>query len=463
MKYLPVLTCLLAFTVILRADIAPTVFTGTNVFPLQSAEVRMAAADVRIVWGEPCSLTADFKMINESDRDVELEVGFPVGAFHPYDSRKQQLEAELGMEPAPLLEEVGEKAVAITVNGAATPAFRRVPPEKIHEIKWRYASWYFAKIVFRPGANTVTVTTRLNPSGVYAQPFKRRLCYCISTGARWKGSIGRETVEISFPGFEVSSLIGSVTPKTGIAARSAIRWEFDNFEPQAEEYDIDLEFLAPSVAAKLAEIRQAYERAPRDTNAALRYAVHLFVLGAGKGNAGFPPEALSTTAYQKILEAIRSPEDRTVFARHYLPTKDGYTSESSERTPDRKKMVRILADAGYCDDYPEVARVQEGRAVVERVLEREPKNAAAWNVYLAHFWRFSFAARGHWFGPSVFSKPLCEAIQRAYQNCPGDPDIRAWHQAMQKDGVPPTYSTDFRRKPVAFQCEYEAGPPAPDK
>lgn len=78
MKFFRALACFVLLVLIAHADIAPTVFTGTNVFPLQSAEVRMAAADVRIVWGELCYLTANFKMINASDRDVELEVGFPV-------------------------------------------------------------------------------------------------------------------------------------------------------------------------------------------------------------------------------------------------------------------------------------------------------------------------------------------------------------------------------------------------
>jgi len=463
MKRLPALACLLMFAVTSQADIAPTEFTGTNVFPLQSAEVRMAAADVRIVWGTPCSLTAEFSMVNECGHDVELEVGFPVGAFHPYDSPRQQLEAEYGVEQPPLTEEVGDKAIGITVNGAATTVFRRLPPEKIREIRWRYATWYFAKIVFRPGTNIVSVTTRLNPSDVYGQPFKRRLCYCISTGARWQGTIGRETVEITFPRMTASALVRSITPSTGVAAGETVRWVFENFEPKGEEYDINIEFLAPAVATKLAEIRSAYERAPHDTDAALRYAVHLFALGAAKGNSGFPPETLSTDEHQHILSAIKNSGDRAVFTRHYRRAKDGYAAESTEWTPDRQKMVRILANAGYCSDYPEVLRVQEGRAIVERCLAREPKNAAAWKVYLTHFWRFSFAARGHWFGPSVFSKPLCDAIKRAYKNCPNDPEIRAWRQAMQKDGDPPTYSPDFRIKPAAFQNELEEVFSVPDQ
>jgi len=462
MRHLLAIAYILASTSIACADVAPIQFTGTNVFPLKSAAVRMAAADVRIVWGEPCSLTANFRMVNESEHDVALEIGFPVGAFHLVGNDPRELEDEDDPKHKPLLEAVGRETITITINGEAARAYRRVPHEKIREIKWRYASWYFAEMIFRPGTNDVAVTTRLNPSGVYAQPFKRRLSYCISTGSRWQGSIGRETVEIKFPGMDVTPLLRSVTPASGVASKDTVRWVFEDFEPQGEEYDIELEFLAPSVVAKLNEIRTAYARAPQDTNAALRYAVHLFSLGHAKGNAGSPPERLTADEYQQIFAKTRNSRDRAEFTRHYQRSSNHYIAESSEWTPRRQRLVQIMADAGYCADYPEVTRVQEGRAIVEQCLAREPRNAAAWNVYLAHFWRFSFAARGHWFGPSVFSKPLCAAIESARKNCPDDPDIRAWHRAMQEDGEPPTYSQSFRFKPVAFQSEFEAASPVPE-
>lgn len=437
MNPIRILIIALAAATVAHGDIAPTTFTGTNVFPLQNTDVRMANADVRITWGSPCSLEATFSMLNESDHEIDLEVGFPVGAYHA-DPQGNLVEDEDNPQAKPVLEPVDPKVISIVVNGEAVTAYRRLPHERVKELKWRYASWYFAKINFTPGANTVSVRTRLAASGIYGQPYKRQLSYCISTGGRWKGTIGRETVEIVFPRSTVSALLTGTSPKDGQARGESIRWEFNDFEPQGAEYDIDCEFLLPSVAAKLAETKAAYEQNPDDSKAALRHAIHLFCLGWGKGNSGFPPGELSAENYRAVLKKTEGADARAVFQRFYAPKDGRYVAATSEWTEDRQTIIQILADAGFSDNYPEYARVTEARAILERCLARDPRNADVWAAYLMHFWRFSFAARGHWFGPTVYSKPLRAAIESALKNCPEDPRIRGWSEAMKKDTAPPT-------------------------
>ena len=41
----------------------------------------MARADVRIVWGIPSTLQADFILTNDTSAEITLETGFPVGAM----------------------------------------------------------------------------------------------------------------------------------------------------------------------------------------------------------------------------------------------------------------------------------------------------------------------------------------------------------------------------------------------
>lgn len=437
---------------LIRADIAPTTFTGTDIFPLHNADVRMASASVRITWGQPCSLEASFAMINEREGTTELEVGFPVGAYHP-DPRGPAYEED--EEPVkPLLEPVGPEVIAIAVNGTPVSAYRRLPRERIKETRGHYTAWYFAKIAFRPGASVITVHTRLSPSPA-SIPYKLQLSYCLSTGGRWLGPIGWETVEIVFPGSSAASLIEGTVPKGGKVADDTVRWEFQEFEPKGSEYDVDLEFYHPAVAARLATTRTAHEQNPTDSPAALRYATHLFNLGAAKGNSGFPPGEWNSENFQKMLGQIESPDDRTVFTRFYRKIGDHFASESTEWTEDRQRMIRILADAGYCQDYAGLPHVLEARRLVEQCLARNPRDAEAWNVYLTHFWRFSFAARGHWFGTSVFSKPLKTAIESAYKQCPKDPRIRSWHKAMKSDGNPPTLTPGrYDVMPDAFRNEF---------
>jgi hypothetical protein len=419
-----------------RGDIAPTTFTGTDIFPLQNTEVRMAGASVRITWGQPCSLEASFSMINERDGATELEVGFPVGAYHP-DPRGPAFGEDEEDSPKPLLEPVRPDVLTIAVNGTPVTAYRRLPRERVRETRRHYTSWYFARIAFRPGASVVTVRARLSPSPG-SSPGKFQLSYCLSTGGRWRGPIGWESVEIVFPGVAAASLLEGPVSKGGKVEGESVRWEFQEFEPQGDEYDVDLEFYAPAIVAKLAALRAAHEQNPTDSPAALRYAVHLFCLGVVKGNSGFPPGDWSADDFQKNLDRIESPDDRALFIRFYPKTGDRFACASTEWTGDRRRVVQILADAGYCDDYAGLPHVLKARLLVEQCLARNPRDAEAWNVYLTHFWRFSFAARGHWFGPTVFSKPLRDAIASAYKNCPKDPRIRAWQKAMKSDGNPPS-------------------------
>ncbi len=44
-------------------------------------------------------------------------------------------------------------------------------------------------MTLKPGPNTINLTTNLTPSGVYAQPYQRRIEYCVWTGGRWAGKI----------------------------------------------------------------------------------------------------------------------------------------------------------------------------------------------------------------------------------------------------------------------------------
>jgi hypothetical protein len=337
-----------------------------------------------------------------------------------------------------LVEPVGPEVIAITVNGAGVVPYRRLPPERIKELKWQYASWYFAKTTLRAGENEVHVKTRLSPSGLYNQPYKRSLDYCISTGGRWKGPIGKESVEIVFPGRSPSSFVTRIKPDTGKIYDESIQWTFLDFEPQSDEYDIELEFFHPAVAAILSKLKAAYEHEPGSSSAALRYAVHLFSLGWAKGNSGFPPQDLTEEEFQSVLRNISDERDRRSFTQFYIKQNNGsYKAATNEWTPARGRMVQILADADFSEHYPEYSQVEEARKIVEDLLKREPKNADVWMVYLTHFWRFSFAARGHWFGQTVFSKPLRKAIDSAFHYCPQDQRIRAWHEAMTRNTQAP--------------------------
>jgi hypothetical protein len=89
-------------------------------------------------------------------------------------------------------------------------------------------------------------------------------------------------------------------------------------------------------------------------------------------------------------------------------------------------MVQILADAGYRDQNSRLPFLLEAERLLKDVLARDPHNAEAWNVYLANYWRFSFAALGHRFGKTRLSPKQAKLIETAAKNCPNDECLQLW-------------------------------------
>lgn len=438
-----------------RADMAPTLFTGGNVYPIDNDTIRMDRARVLIEWNEPCLLTAEFILTNESEQEVELEIGFPVGAYHSDANGLPNFDdVEVPVEPR--VDPVDERSAAITLNGRLLQAYRPIPANVPPEIDYRYASWYLARAHFHPGENHITIRTTLSPSGVSGQPYLRRLSYCIWTGGRWKGPIGREDVEIRFPGVDVTALRPSIQPDFGSVSGDTIRWTFHDLEPTSNAHDIDLVVRHPRVAEKLAELRAAHEAAPTDPGPALKYAVHLFCLGAAKGNAGFPPMSLSPDQFEEVIARLPNPANREIVQGFYRDDGNGsFVAITTEWTPARENLARILGDSGFSKPYPGSDNVAEGRRIVEDCLQRDPTNADAWFTYLTHFWRFSFAARGHPFGPTEFTRPLRAAIEQAFTHCPDDPRLQEWHEAMLTNGpAPGVFHTERKLTPEAWKNEF---------
>jgi hypothetical protein len=426
-----------------NADISPTKFVGSSVVTVANTEVQMDSADVRIVWGTPCSLDADFVLSNKSAAEVKLELGFPVGALQSGQKGglgEGEEEDELREKGVSHQEEVHPEISSISINGVPSKVFRRYPGPELAELRRGRANWYFVNAVLKPGANAIKIHTWLQASGVYGQPFRRTISYCITTGGRWAGPIGYERVEVHFSGGITDGLIQNLKPKiwNRIEGDSVI-WEFKNFEPRDSGWDVELEIYLPALMAKLAEMKNAYEKDPANRAAALRYAAHLLILGEMKGNAGFPPSTLSHEEFRAVRQRITDHKDAEAFERFYPLRGDGkHASGSTEWTGDRVDILRILADADYCETYDGLDHVLKGRAILEKFLERNPKDADAWHLYLANFWRWSFAARGHWFGGSVASVPFSDAVKKACKNCPNDPRIQAWKKSLGRNGEAPT-------------------------
>lgn len=394
---------------VVRGDISPTRFIGSGIAARTESSVRMEKATVEIVWGTPCSLSATFKMVNSSERPETIQVGFPMPGGED--------------TPAPT---TAPEDLAISFDGEAAVV---TPPSASNQDRdtRRDWVWYHCQHSFKPGSTTVVVRTSLRASLVYATPFRESLFYCIQTGGNWAGKIGAEEVTIRFPHPVEQGQITSASPSNYEVEDSSVRWRFANFKPAAKEFDIALTYIRPDVMRTLVNLRRELSVHPNSSAAAVKLAKHLLALGSAKSNSGFPPWKLSKDEHAAIAANITGAEEKRTFLEHYRATSDGQFEETStEWTKERASLILILADAGYRDRASQSPMVLEAERLLKDTLSRDPHNAEAWNVYLASYWRFSFAAVGHWFGASCLSQAQAKTIESAAKNCPDDECIRLW-------------------------------------
>lgn len=432
MRHASILLFLLLGLAVTRADIAPTTFTGGTIVPIEVDDMHFEDAVVRITWGAPCKLEGTFQIASYREEPTTLEIGFPVGRYDPaynnfdYSAQKYVVREEDCREAVPA------SVFALEVNGAPLPAFRRVSiPGQCVVTRRDQAAWYFANVTLKRGMNTIHLTTQLTPSGVYCQPYQRRIDYCVWTGGRWAGKIVHERIEVVFPDAISPSLIQEMKPSCAPAeSLNGLIWDYENIEPRNDFYDISLVVQVPEVDAIISRLRREHQADPGSTAAALKLAQHLFLLGNAKGNSGFPPGEFLAVDYS-ALRAQLTNAGKTILDHHYsLHRGDRRVAPSSEWTDERNKVLKLLADHGWCSNYPGVDNVLEAKVALEDILKREPANEAAWTMLLNNYWRFSFAASGHWFGPTVLGSKQMGAIREAFEHCPNSAAIRAWHQLL---------------------------------
>lgn len=358
--------------------------------------------------GDPCKLSARFQMQNRSTKEQEVTIGFPMPVH--------DAPAKLSMTIA------GKKALADGPQIAADDG-----PHPLSE--W---VWFHRKHKFSPGGTMVAVDSDLRPSLVYGAPYRETILYCIETGGRWAGSIGNEQVVVRFPDKIQPDQIMEVKPEGHVIKGNEIRWEFKNLEPVSDAHDIRVTYVRQDVMQVLASLREAVNKDPDGTKPALELAKHLLALGYSKSNSGFPPSRLGAAEYEDLKGRITPADSLELFIRRYKKSDEGsYEEINSEWTDERFRMIQVLADAGFRDEESRIGCIREAEDILMALLDRDPRNPEVWNVYLANYWRFSFAAVGHWFGSTRFGKGQLAAIQTANRECPNDTCIQLWKKCVE--------------------------------
>lgn len=401
------------------ADLAPMDYTGGGIIPIEDGVIEMERARVEIVWGEPWKMRAEFTMRNPTKESRALVMGFPM----PDDPRRRP---EL-------------KNFSVLVDGVRVAVDGPVESARVESLRHHYWVWYHWKHEFAPGVTQVVVEADLPASGVYREPYWDALHYCMETGGRWSGPIGAEEVVVRFPAPLGKGQLLSVSPEGAVIEGNEVRWQFTGIKPQGQEFDIGLIYAAPRNMQLIEEMRAAVDRDSQSSAAAIRLAKHLLALGRLDSNAGFSPDELSATEFSSLVARDDTGELRNQLANYYHPSPNGHWKQKAGLKPgDEGKLVSILAEAGYRDESSRRPHVTEGESLLLSVLAREPKNAEAWKVYLANYWRFSFAAFGNWFprGERYLTQKQRQLIAEAARNCPEDECIALWRQMLEPTAYP---------------------------
>ncbi len=195
-----------------------------GVFPIGDTEVEMVAEDVTIrllsrdgqATGQ-AEADCRFTFHNTSSEAVEVLVGFP-GEFITYPDDESHVTSDALTEFRAFVD--GEEVPVTLETGVAGP----------EEERQAFASWYTFTVSFAPDQTRTVVNTYKFWSSGYSNG-EVNLCYTLSTGRYWKGTIGRATVTLELGDLGPYQLMG-FRPDGKLAADArTITWEWTDLEP----------------------------------------------------------------------------------------------------------------------------------------------------------------------------------------------------------------------------------------
>jgi hypothetical protein len=420
-------TIVLWSCVALWGDVAPTTYDGYTLSPKDNNDIRMQSEEVDIYCGDRCRVVAKFAMENETDKAIAVFVGFPV--------ENARSEPEM-------------YDFTVTINEKNAPAeIKQIPVRGQYDIlRWTWFGW---DQPFPPGPTIIRVEYHIRPSGSYSQPWLN-LYYRLDTGALWKGTIGRADITIHFEEPLATEQIRAGTGPAGFQVEGKeVRWRFTDIEPQLQD-NIQIEYIPFPLYRELERLRSRIEENPRDESRVVDLARRYFSLGPYKGVGGdYVWGPITAQDYDAILAKTTDPNDRVAFEEYWkdtekrpvfdrkafaswwghwsrpLPGQSETIHVSSGRQP-VYRINHIMGAAGYLpyrDEY-----VMKAKEMLERLLEKNPKNAEAWMVYITNCYRFVCGAYDLGTRWCPIGPKQREIVEHAYSHCPTDERIKAWHE-----------------------------------
>ncbi len=210
----------------------------------------MTAEDFGIVsdaaWAE---VSAQFFMRNTGQADEQMQVRFPLADPYGMGAYYEGYPVVVGFQ--------------VWVDGVQKPTTVITSINPLYD-DWPALRWAAWDTAFPAGQEVViSATYRISPTGYFPEA---RFSYVMSTGAGWKGPIGKADMAVRLPYKATSENVvlgkDKTTPRAKLSGNE-IRWLFTNLEP-TKDNDIIATILAPNIWQGIVDARAAANQAPRD-------------------------------------------------------------------------------------------------------------------------------------------------------------------------------------------------------
>lgn len=205
----------------LFADIAPNPIKAKSISPKHQTSIRMESEKVIIdLYNDSSVVKCLFNMKNLGKKE-KIQIGFPEMGFQYYLQNSKLIET-MGFK-------VKENGMAVNFDFSGSLGNEEIYRRKVESYKIK-EEWYLWQSEFQQGeSKTIEVHYSL-PFGMLYKTNERFFMYLLSTGANWKGTIGKAEIIINLKDIEMDSII-SIRPDNCVKSNKQLIWTFSDFEP----------------------------------------------------------------------------------------------------------------------------------------------------------------------------------------------------------------------------------------
>ncbi len=220
----------------LFADIAPNPIKAKSISPQDQTSIRMVSEKVIIdLYNDSSVVKCLFNMKNLGEQE-KLQIGFPEMTFHYYRQKSKVEEANRF--------QVKENGKVVNFDFSDSLRYNEEYRKKVESYKIK-EEWYLWESEFQQGeSKTIEVQYSL-PFGMLYKTNERFFTYLLSTGANWKGTIGKAEIIVNLKDIEIDSLV-SQQPNNWAITNDQLKWTFLDFEPTTKD-DIRINYNSSKI------------------------------------------------------------------------------------------------------------------------------------------------------------------------------------------------------------------------